>query len=898
MYMDFFYENYEEENDENNSNSNIFSYLKRKKKLIIKVAIFLVVVIFLLIIFSPSNRYRRIENKMVSAAKDYVKDNYVSISGEVYLDVGKINYDLTDSCSKASGVFFDGSDFIPYLYCNNYKSNVIKNVEDTVSLNGDEVIILSKGIFFTDPGYSSEYNIDIMGEVGTEEGVYSLQYHDLDNNNVITRKVVILDNNELLDNYPSISLNGRDIVHIFKGDNYYEEGVIATDKKEGNITDNVIVSGKVNINEIGSYKIVYSITNKDGLTNSVSRMVNVVNKNLNMNIDYLISPTTIVNTSVNISIKITGSDFDYALLPNGKKEYQSYFNYEIEKNGTYIFSIYDKAERVIKKEIKITNIDKDLPVATCDAVIYNNYTNIYVNSLSSKKISSYEYQINNQLTLKQISTTYHYDSPNITSASVIINDTIGNKNTIKCDIQKYNNWKTDQLMNFFKTYFILKKAEVFSRGGYSINLKQLIFKLNNANYCDVYNGCKLVNKNGSTFYLSNDIDYAIDSVFSTKEKLSDNIINIMNSAYEETKKEIIVSNNYNNVLTKYTELFSIDDTIREYILKEIGNNRNYLDIIKTYFNGYKIYNIDEYADKYTDSKTLYWWPIGSSYAVNGIFSGAPEYKEIVHNYGASINDNKVYDYLAIRGECNKTNVISSWNGIVVSVSYSSEYGNYVTIDYGNGVKFTYGALNKNSIMVKVGDSVRKGQLIGKIDRINNSCMLYLKTTLNDIGIDPMEYVSVSDTRPAGGENIVYVPGSTVKESVCSTLVASGFSTNAVAGIMANIERESGFRLQSLGDAGTSYGLCQWNNSRWERLINHCGNRIDTVDCQLDYLLYELKNYYKDVYAYIMDNNTAYDIGYYFCYHFEKPAKRDTTSCTPRGDNAQNVYVNYVNNGCR
>ena len=76
-------------------------------------------------------------------------------------------------------------------------------------------------------------------------------------------------------------------------------------------------------------------------------------------------------------------------------------------------------------------------------------------------------------------------------------------------------------------------------------------------------------------------------------------------------------------------------------------------------------------------------------------------------------------------------------------------------------------------------------------------MLYLKVMFNEEVVNPKDYISEINPRPTGGESIIYVPGSTVKESVCLTLVASGLSTNAVAAVLANIEVESNFDLQLL-----------------------------------------------------------------------------------------------------
>lgn len=123
----------------------------------------------------------------------------------------------------------------------------------------------------------------------------------------------------------------------------------------------------------------------------------------------------------------------------------------------------------------------------------------------------------------------------------------------------------------------------------------------------------------------------------------------------------------------------------------------------------------------------------------------------------------------------------------------------------------------------------------------------------------------------------------------------GYNTAAAAGVLANINYESGFKTAINGDGGTSYGLCQWHASRKTRLINYCsehGVSADSLVGQLAYLKYELENFYPLVHRYLKGvSNTAegaYDAAYFFCYNFENPASRDSKSVT-RGQSAQKTY---------
>ncbi len=118
---------------------------------------------------------------------------------------------------------------------------------------------------------------------------------------------------------------------------------------------------------------------------------------------------------------------------------------------------------------------------------------------------------------------------------------------------------------------------------------------------------------------------------------------------------------------------------------------------------------------------------------------------------------------------------------------------------------------------------------------------------------------------------------------------------AAAGIVSNIRAESNFRPNALGDNGTSYGICQWHNTRWTDLKNFCNaNGYDwtTLEGQLYFLNYELINKYKFVVTYLRnvsnDAAGAYNAAYYYCAHFEIPANTQVVADS-RGRVARDTY---------
>lgn len=74
--------------------------------------------------------------------------------------------------------------------------------------------------------------------------------------------------------------------------------------------------------------------------------------------------------------------------------------------------------------------------------------------------------------------------------------------------------------------------------------------------------------------------------------------------------------------------------------------------------------------------------------------------------------------------------------------------------------------------------------------------------------------------------------------------SKGLSNNAIYGIMGNIAVESGFKTDVTGDNGTSYGLFQWHNERWnglKKFAQEKGTDISDINTQLEYSWHELNS---------------------------------------------------------
>ena len=122
---------------------------------------------------------------------------------------------------------------------------------------------------------------------------------------------------------------------------------------------------------------------------------------------------------------------------------------------------------------------------------------------------------------------------------------------------------------------------------------------------------------------------------------------------------------------------------------------------------------------------------------------------------------------------------------------------------------------------------------------------------------------------------------------------------AVCGILANIEYESDFSPTVWGDDGTSYGLCQWHESRCRSLFLFCqenGYAPDSVIGQMRYLEQELTEDYPELLTYLqtVENSAvgAYNAAWYWCWYYEIPAQREEQAIL-RGEQALLEYLTTV-----
>ena len=472
----------------------------------------------------------------------------------------------------------------------------------------------------------------------------------------------------------------------------------------------------------------------------------------------------------------------------------------------------------------------------------------------------------------------------------------------------------------YKTFLVAAKSIALGLGGYDASTKEITLKSGDGGmpYCDIDIGCNIINNNGKYTYVTAANRKNIPgTVIGNIGPMDETEKSILNEAYQETKNLLLVPKTVNSVITMYNfERPNYNQTIKNNWLKE--SSSKYTDIIKktSDYNNFKLYDMTDYITYFSYAETnSYWWPIGSLAPSSGnIYGGSPSTTNVSSTYGPRTIQGKSSFHYGIdiaSSACSSNVIIATRSGTVTTAkggcatygSYGNScnggYGNYVIIDHGDGTSSVYAHMTKDSIVVREGQAVRQGEKIGLMGSSGSStgCHLHFEVRVNGSKVDPLKYINTSNPRPTNTIKAGYQSGESNKQSVCLSLLNSGFSKNAVAAIMTNIQAESSFRTDALGDSGTSYGLCQWHNGRNTKLRNFCGSEYSTIKCQLSYLISELQQGYTGVYNYLLSNNSANSMASYYCIYFEVPANR-FTNCPNRANNYSASMLSYVENGCK
>jgi len=139
------------------------------------------------------------------------------------------------------------------------------------------------------------------------------------------------------------------------------------------------------------------------------------------------------------------------------------------------------------------------------------------------------------------------------------------------------------------------------------------------------------------------------------------------------------------------------------------------------------------ADKYL--RTIRYTPLGRP-VIGQVTSGYGTRLDPLNSEGAYHSG---LDIRAKRGE----KVLATAAGIITQASPNGNYGNFVTIDHGNGYSTNFAHLDR--FLVKKGDQVERGQIIGLVGNSGRTTGIHLhyEVCLNKKPINPAKLMTVA-----------------------------------------------------------------------------------------------------------------------------------------------------------
>ncbi len=202
--------------------------------------------------------------KVTKFGKDYTKK--VKVKNKINKDklgLYEIMYEV-----KINGITFKKT----------RKVKLVDKEKPTITLTGNENITICPQAEYEEEGYKvvDNYDGDITDKVKITKKDNQITYSVKDssgNSAEITRTITKEDKTA-----PTITLKGNKTQNIYLGNKWSEPGYSATDNCDNDITNNVVKTGTVNTNKLGTYKITYTVKDASGNQTVEQRTIKVISR--------------------------------------------------------------------------------------------------------------------------------------------------------------------------------------------------------------------------------------------------------------------------------------------------------------------------------------------------------------------------------------------------------------------------------------------------------------------------------------------------------------------------------------------------------------------------------------------------------------------------------------------
>ncbi|VVB83802.1 Uncharacterised protein [uncultured archaeon] len=161
---------------------------------------------------------------------------------------------------------------------------------------------------FLDTSITSRTYSDTYTYIPTAEGTYEIVVTGTDRINTDSEFLELTVNNPSGDaEAPVITLIGNPVVNVQINTHYVDAGATATDNVDGTITSRITVTNNVDMSTLGTYTVVYTVSDMAGHTTTATRTVNVV---ASTNIQIISAPAAQIDENKNYRYQVDATDSD------------------------------------------------------------------------------------------------------------------------------------------------------------------------------------------------------------------------------------------------------------------------------------------------------------------------------------------------------------------------------------------------------------------------------------------------------------------------------------------------------------------------------------------------------------------------------------------------------------
>lgn len=172
---------------------------------------------------------------------------------------------------------------IKYLFFRINRSIVVEVIDKekpVITLEGNNPSLVCPNGIYKEEGYTAidNYDKNITDKVSTTKIDNNIFYSVKDssgNETIVKREIKFVDEEK-----PILTLNGTNNITLYLGSKYVEPGYRAIDNCDGDITNKVIITGNVDTNRIGTYKINYEVSDSSGNKATTIRSIIIKKKTI------------------------------------------------------------------------------------------------------------------------------------------------------------------------------------------------------------------------------------------------------------------------------------------------------------------------------------------------------------------------------------------------------------------------------------------------------------------------------------------------------------------------------------------------------------------------------------------------------------------------------------------